>query len=477
MDLGGIMLFTEALASADDYVNALNREIIKKSPDKALSRIARKFLAFTITGIIVTGTISWKKMERASAGAWSTKAMSWFLHHSTSIVWKILLVHSLRYIFRIYGVKSGVFVIDDYDRHRSKNTTMIHGVHKVKNKKGGGFVSSQNVVKAVLVTGSLTLPVGFGVHQPDPDVKAWRKNNEALKKKKIPKRERPPELPKNPDYPSKKEIAMKLLRQFRHHFGDIEIKAFVADNAFLSKQLRDDFRRVYPKSQMISQLRYNQGITTPSRKKHRLNEYFEGIANIKKPIELRCGTVKVITYKSSRLWVNAHKRWYHVVAMRYEGEEDFRYLCATDVTWRAEDIIRAYAYRWIVEVVIEDSKLYAGYGQVAMQQGEEGTCRAIILSQLLDHFLISHPLQSGLHRAGKPLWTVGSMKRKLQLEALKLSIEKVLDSPDPKEALREWMQNVEDLIDLRPSKKHMMGQDFDFMSPSPSLSKRFGKVS
>ncbi len=471
------MLFTEALSESKNYVKALNQEILKKHPDKGLPRIAQKYLSFCLTGIVVTGTICWTRMERASAGSFSKKALSWFLHHSVSIVWKILLVHSLKYLFRVYDVKCGVLIIDDFDRHRSKNTSMIHGVHKVKNKKGGGFVSSQNVVQAVLVAGSLTLPVGFGVYQPDPDVKAWRKNDIALRKKKVPKSQRPREPPKNPAFPSKKEIAVRLVRQFRHHFGDIELKAFAADNAYLSRQLRDDFRRVYPKCQFISQLRFNQAVTTPSRKKHRLDGYFKGISNIKKPMELRCGTVKVITYKSSRLWINAHKRWYHVVAMKYEGEDDFRYLCATDVTWRAEDIIRAYAYRWIVEVVIEDTKLYAGYGQVAMQQGEEGTCRAIILSQLLDHFLISHPLQLGLHRAGKPLWTVGSMKRKLQLEALKLSIEKVLDSPDPREALRKWMQNVEDLIDLRPSKKHMMGQNFDFMSPSPSLSKRFGKVS
>jgi len=51
-----------------------------------------------------------------------------------------------------------------------------------------------------------------------------------------------------------------------------------------------------------------------------------------------------------------------VIALKYEGEEKYRYLAATDVSWRTLDIIQAYSLRWLVEVFFEDWKLYEGWG-------------------------------------------------------------------------------------------------------------------
>ena len=36
--------------------------------------------------------------------------------------------------------------------------------------------------------------------------------------------------------------------------------------------------------------------------------------------------------------------------MKYEGETEYRYLVATDLTWRLTDIATAYTLRWLVGV-------------------------------------------------------------------------------------------------------------------------------
>lgn len=471
------MLFLEPLRETYDFVKNIRKEIDERYGTKPFSNKAIDFICFCLTGILVTGTISWTKFELASAGLWKQKALSWFFHRSTFIPWSRMLSASAMLICKTFGVTEAVLVIDDFDRHRSKSTTNIFGVHKVKNKKGGGFVSAQNVVLLVLVTRYFTLPVAFDFYQPDPDVKAFNKEDKRLRKKGVPKHLRPPKPPKNKDYPSKKELALRLVRQFRYFSKGLRVKAYTIDNAFMSKEMRDDFRRIYPDTQLISQLRFNQMAVFPGRKNVRLDVHFESKPGITKNFKLRNGNEKTIIYKSERLFIKSHCRVYHVVAFKYLGEDKYRYLCATDLTWRAEDIIRAYAFRWLIECVIEDSKLYAGFGQVAMQQGEDGARRAVGLSLLSDHFLISHPEQIRLHRAGQPLRTVASMQQHLQLEALFRSIEKAIDCEDPKAALREWMNEVRDLVELKPSRKHMGGMDFDWMGPSPSLSKKFKSAS
>ncbi len=82
-----------------------------------------------------------------------------------------------------------------------------------------------------------------------------------------------------------------------------------------------------------------------------------------------------------------------VIALKYEGESDYRYLVATDMTWRTMDITQAYTLRWLVEVFFEDWKLYEEWGREAKQLDEEGSSRGLILSLLFDHCILLHPEQ------------------------------------------------------------------------------------
>ena len=66
---------------------------------------------------------------------------------------------------------------------RSKRTQRIYGVHKQKHKSSGGYVNGQTVVLLLLVTQSVTFPVGFAFYRPDPALSAWTKENKRLKKR------------------------------------------------------------------------------------------------------------------------------------------------------------------------------------------------------------------------------------------------------------------------------------------------------
>jgi len=71
-----------------------------------------------------------------------------------------------------------------------------------------------------------------------------------------------------------------------------------------------------------------------------------------------------LTVVSARLKVDAHdgkKRF--VIALKYEGETEYRYLVATDVSWRTFDIIQAYSLRWLVEFFLKTGSFMKDGGE------------------------------------------------------------------------------------------------------------------
>jgi hypothetical protein len=74
-------------------------------------------------------------------------------------------------------------------------------------------------------------------------------------------------------------------------------------------------------------------------------------------------------------------------------------------------------------------------GRKAYQRGGDGACRGMILSLLVDYFLLTHPAQIRQSRAGLPLWTAGSVVRRLQYDNMLSTIEDIFTSSDPLKAL------------------------------------------
>jgi hypothetical protein len=53
---------------------------------------------------------------------------------------------------------------------------------------------------------------------------------------------------------------------------------------------------------------------------------------------------------SARLYVCAHKTKRFIVAIKYEEEETYRYLIASDLSWRTLDMVHGQTLRWLVEI-------------------------------------------------------------------------------------------------------------------------------
>lgn len=134
-------------------------------------------------GILMTNSISWEKFERLSLKNYTKQAISWIFRHS-KIKWDLLLVSSIKVILRKYHIEKGILVVDDKDVNRSKNAKKLYRLHKMKDKKSGGYMLGQDVVFLYLVTEKISLPVGFKFYAPDPLLKKWQEENKKLKRQK-----------------------------------------------------------------------------------------------------------------------------------------------------------------------------------------------------------------------------------------------------------------------------------------------------
>ena len=189
----------------------LTRRFARRVRSHGMSTMQRAWLAFCVTAVLVTNSICWARFERASLGSYSLAALSWMFRHS-KIPWDELLVASVRVILRHYGLHSGSLVIDDTDNKRSKSAQTLAHLYKLRDKESGGYVWGQSLVFLVLVTPTISIPVGFAFYQPAPELSAWYKKDKALKKQGVPKKQRPSQPPANPHYPTKQALALRLVR-------------------------------------------------------------------------------------------------------------------------------------------------------------------------------------------------------------------------------------------------------------------------
>lgn len=470
------MLLNAPLSDATEFIESLCDYSSTNSNLKIkLSRTQRKFFAFCITAMVVLGSFCWERMERASFKSIGARALGWMLHYSL-IPWQNIWETSIARIIKISGA-IGVLVCDDADRIRAKNTLKLFGMFKTKDKKTSGFSMAQNIVFLIFVTKYLTIPVGFRFFRPDPVWKSWRENDIKLRKAGVKKSLRPKKPDRDPNYPMRTELAVELIENFKRIVPDAKVTAVVADAAYLTRELVSGVEKHYPGSQFISQICKTNLVSDGKPEKRRTPKSAEEFFTNKVPkdveISLRGKEPKKIRMLSARLYVHCKGRTFHIIALKYDGESEYRYLAATKLSWRAVDIVRAYSLRWLIEVVIEDWKMYNGWGKMAFQRGEDGACRGVILSLLVDHFLSSHTLQLKQLNANKPMWTSGSLCRYFQCRVILSGIEAILKTPNPMEKLRSLVDNIENVIDFRPSDKHMSGRYIGDFEESPSLKQKF----
>lgn len=454
------MLLGESLPFIRNYVAAVNEAIKGRGASNQLTRLQCYWLSFVILGLLVTNSLCWARYERFSLGRFTIEQISW-MFRKAKIVWELLLKASTLHIIKTYNIKEGILAIDDTDKERSKNTTQIAKAHKIRDKKRGGYFNGQNLVFLLLVSKGITIPVGFYFYEPDPKQSAWCKEDERLRKKGVAKKYRIERPPIDNNYPSKKELGMKLLANFMEICGDIKIKAVVVDTYYSTLDFMEGAAHITKQAQVISQIRKTQKILVNNEERE-IEDFFKSYSGHEATEILRCGE-KQIVYCSAKFKVKSHNKKYFIIALKYESEEEYRYLIARDMTWRDVDIIKTFAFRWLVETFIQDWKTYEGWNQLAKQTGEEGSNRGVTLSLLCDHALLLHDDQKVLFETKQPAATAGSLREKIMMESLKGFIETIVSSDDPKGLFDKYADKISELFALNSSIKHMRNDELEFL--------------
>ena len=468
------MIMGKAAPFVSAFIDAVDDAIRVHQPHHGMSTMQRAWLAFCVTAVVVTNSMCWARFARASLGNYSLAALSWMFRHS-KIPWDELLVASVRVILHHHGITSGSLVIDDTDNPRSKSAHTLAHLYKLRDKESGGYLWGQSLVFLVLVTPKISIPVGVAFYQPAPELSAWYKQEKALKKQGVPKRQRPPKPPANPLYPTKQQRALRLLEQFKMDHPGIRVHCIVADALYGTAPFVDDASALFGGVQVISQARSNQNIRMHQREQH-LADYFATHPGVPQTIRIRGGDERVVLVRSARLYVCSHQTKRFIVALKYVEEETYRYLMASDLTWRTLDIVQGHSLRWLVEVFVQDWKGHEGWAQLTKQPGEEGARHSVILSLLVDHALFVHPAQAAQLKNNLPAYTVGSLRANVQVECLVKVIEDLVSSDDPQSRLQHFTKALHEVFAFGRSKQHMIQRQLGRLEPTPALKYRAEEV-
>jgi hypothetical protein len=154
------------------FVAAVDEAIRLHQPNCGLSAIQRAWRAFGVPAVLVTHSMCWARFARARLGTYSLAALSGMFRHS-KMPWDPLLVASVRGVLRHHGLPAGSLVIDDTDNPRSKSAKALAYLSTLRDQESGGYLWGQSLVLLVLVTPTISMPVGFGFSQPAPELSAW----------------------------------------------------------------------------------------------------------------------------------------------------------------------------------------------------------------------------------------------------------------------------------------------------------------
>src|SRR6266508_5096438 len=474
LSMGTAMVLEKPAPFVSAFVDAVDEAIREHSPSHGMSAMQRAWLAFCVTAVLVTNSICWARFARASLGSYSLAALSWMFRHS-KIPWDELLVASVRVILHHYGLNSGSLGIDDTDNKRSKSAQTLAHLYKLRDKESGGYVWGQRLVFLVLVTPTISIPVGLAFYQPAPELSAWYKQEKALKKQGVPKKQRPPKPAPNPQYPPKEQLALGLLEAFKAHHPHIRVHCIMADALYGTATFVDGASAMFGGVQVISQIRSNQNIRVGKREQH-VADYFAAHPGTPQRLRIRGGQEMVATVGSARLYVCSHHTKRFIVAIKYEEEETYRSLIASDLSWRTLDIVQGHSLRWLVEVFIQDWKSHEGWSPLTKQPGEEGARHSVILSLLVDHSLFVHPDQQNQLKNNLPAYTVGSLRANVQVECLVDVIDDLVSSDNPQEKLKRFIKALHELFAFGRSKKHMIQRQLGRLASTPSLKYRADEV-
>jgi hypothetical protein len=322
----------------------------------------------------------------------------------------------------------------------------------------------------LLVTAVVTIPLEFRFYQPDPVYQQWRRQEQRWRRQGVPKRQRPPSPARAPRYPSKLELALGLLAAFRQEHPQVRVQAVVADALYSSGNFLDQASELFNGVQVIGRLRQNQRVRYRGRARS-VTAYFQSFPGVPQMLRRR-GEPIAVHLGAARLHVESHGKKRFVLALKYDGDDEYHSLVATEMSWRAVDIAQARSLRWLIEVFFQDWKAHHGWVKLAKQPGEEGSVRGASLSLLLDHCLLLHPKQTASVEHRQSAYTVGRLIHHSKVESLVQVIQEVVAAADPPARLQQLTETLHQLYPTSVSSKHMVGRELGRLDPTPSLRSR-----
>jgi hypothetical protein len=359
------MITLEPLPFIKQYLDHLDISLKEESSGKALTFTQKLWLGFCLMGILMTNSICWAKFERLSLKAYTKHGISWMFRHS-KICWDQLLTASVKIILKKYGITKGVLVLDDKDLSRSKNAKQLYRLHKIKDKKTGGYFLGQNIVLLYLVSEKISFPIGFMFYSPDPALKIWQAERKAQKEAKIPKSQRSRKPERSPEHPKKYELALKLLNTFKEEFPCFRVNAVLADCLYGHGPFIEGVMKIWKDVQVITKMRKDQNIRC-GHKEYSCEKHFASYAGWNQKIKIRGREEKELLAGGGRFYVSSHQSKRFVIAMKYDGETDYRYLMASNLSWNMKEIMELFTIRWLVECFFEDWACYQGFCSLAKQ--------------------------------------------------------------------------------------------------------------
>jgi len=104
----------------------------------------------------------------------------------------------------------------------------------------------------------------------------------------------------NPEYPSKSQLVLRLMAQFRKSQSQVSVKAIAADVLHGQADLMDAVSGLFGGVQAISQLRHNQNIQVRNRTQS-LSQYFVGHPGVEQKLSIRGQEPIIATVGSLRV--------------------------------------------------------------------------------------------------------------------------------------------------------------------------------
>jgi hypothetical protein len=326
-----------------------------------------------------------------------------------------------------------------------------------------------------LVIPKISIPVGFVFSQPAPELRAWETKEKTLKQQDVPPKQRPPTPAPNPPYPTKQQLALRLLEAFKGPHPARRMPCITAEALSGTAPLVASASALFGGVHVLSHIRSHQTMRVGTRAQH-VADSLATHPGTPHRLRIRGGAERVAMVGSARFSVCSHHTKRCIVALKYPEEEPPRSLIASDLSWRTLDVVQGHTLRWLVAVFMEDWQSPEGWAQLTKQPGAEGARHSVILRLRVDHRLCVHPDQPHQLQNNLPAYTVGSLRAHVHVECLVDVIDALVSSDDPQDTLKRFTKAFHEVFVFGRSTKHMIQRQLGRLEPTPALKYRAHEV-